>query len=527
MAGLMANPTGIGDLRFTGGLMNQQPLAGAMPQATLGVAPAGANFSNFQVVPASPTMRQVQPIQPHPLVNTASGYNYPLTSGLMGSLTQPATPPAGSLGTAPNGGTNWSQIALQMAGNPMAGPRAAVPVPSGVGIPGASTGSSGSSSSGVLGGLMGALLQNPNLTTNVVNGVTHAISGLLGGSPGPAAGLPAMSAADTGGYGMLPGGLVDPSTFTAPTGDIAAASSTLPDITDYSDSGGFNGAGGQAATPSAMSPSDLTPASDLTGDMNAITPENVNITGGSSGGVPSSIGGLLGDASNAMDIYGGLKSGTPVGDASAAINAAGLANKLGAFGSASPAVTSGLGAAGGLLGLYTGLKQGGVVGDTQAALAATQLAGAAANAGLLGTGALSSAAAGAGAVAGDVALPLGVALYGASKPGVELSSTWYNNLGNTVGAGLGPNATVQQKLQAASQLDSLGLMQMNGTGGSSGLSTASNFDMGRLMQVLAPYGVTSVAQASQLANSLFNSIPAGQMPTGPGRGNPGGLIKPQ
>lgn len=111
------------------------------------------------------------------------------------------------------------------------------------------------------------------------------------------------------------------------------------------------------------------------------------------------------------------------------------------------------------------------------------------------------------------AAPLALAAYGASKPGVQLTSQWYNNFGNTVGAGLDANATPEQKLQAASMLSNLGLMQANGTGGSSGLSTASDFNFGRLMDVLKPYGVTNLQQAQALANQLINSIPPGQMPT--------------
>ena len=110
-----------------------------------------------------------------------------------------------------------------------------------------------------------------------------------------------------------------------------------------------------------------------------------------------------------------------------------------------------------------------------------------------------------------VAATVAPALYGASQPGSALGSTWYNNFGNTIGAGLGPNATTQQKLLAASQLNQLGLMQSNGTGGGTGFSTASNFNMERLMQTLAPYGITNLQQANALANQLYGSIQ--NMPT--------------
>jgi hypothetical protein len=72
--------------------------------------------------------------------------------------------------------------------------------------------------------------------------------------------------------------------------------------------------------------------------------------------------------------------------------------------------------------------------------------------------------------------------------------------------------------------------------GNSGLSTDNNFNMQRALQVLAPYGVTTIAQAQQLANNLLNSIPPGQMPgqavgrggeSTVGVGNMSGYIKPE
>lgn len=152
----------------------------------------------------------------------------------------------------------------------------------------------------------------------------------------------------------------------------------------------------------------------------------------------------------------------------------------------------------------------------------------------------SGAAAGAGSVAAAVApyaaalAPIAVAAYGASKPGTQLSSTWYNNFGNTISAGLSPQATVQQKLLAASQLDQLGLLQLAGTGGGTGFSTATDFNMGRLMDVLSQYGINNLQEAQALATQLYSSISAGQMPgqsanqfgtTTVGVGNMGDLVK--
>lgn len=144
------------------------------------------------------------------LLNTAANYQYPLTSGLMSSL-QPNQMQQGSLGTAPPGVPNYSAMALQMAGNPQAGPLAAVPLPSGLGIPGASIPSGGGS--GALGGLMGVALQNPGMLKNLVQSGSGAVKGLLGPSLTSAdaslAATPASIAAGEG--GMLGNGALDAS----------------------------------------------------------------------------------------------------------------------------------------------------------------------------------------------------------------------------------------------------------------------------------------------------------------------------
>src|SRR5579859_333632 len=113
-------------------------------------------------------MAHTQPMQVGGLINTASNFGYPLSSGLMGAI-------------APNQGTDWSQVALQMAGNPHAGPFAPVSVPGPAqGAPGASipSGGGGGLGQGLLGAMLGAV-KNPSVVSNVGN----AIKGLWGSAP--------------------------------------------------------------------------------------------------------------------------------------------------------------------------------------------------------------------------------------------------------------------------------------------------------------------------------------------------------
>ena len=103
----------------------------------------------------------------------AQTYGYPMTQGLIGAMSAPQS-----------GSPNWTQVALQLAGNPHAGPYAAsdgalpggFSAPSGAsGVPGASGGSSGGSQAI---GLLGALAKNPSLLKDGVSG----IESLFGGS---------------------------------------------------------------------------------------------------------------------------------------------------------------------------------------------------------------------------------------------------------------------------------------------------------------------------------------------------------
>lgn len=134
-----------------------------------------------------------------PLVNTASSYPYPATSGLLGALSAPAGTP------------DYSQMALQMAqgggSNPGGGlypsvgaPNAntgglypSVPVPPTT--PGSVPSSGGGGATAAIGGLLAAVARNPGL----LKGVTSAGKGLMSllgyGSPAAAAAPAAASAA--------------------------------------------------------------------------------------------------------------------------------------------------------------------------------------------------------------------------------------------------------------------------------------------------------------------------------------------
>lgn len=138
----------------------------------------------------------------------------------------------------------------------------------------------------------------------------------------------------------------------------------------------------------------------------------------------------LGALSSGLGIYSGLTSGTPLGEARAAVGAGRLANQLGAFGDNSAAAGSALGGAGGVLGLYSGIKQGGVAGDTQAALGAAQAAAPIATA-------VGSSLAPALAAAGPIGLALAPALIGMSTPAYTMPASYYQGLSDTLAKGPG------------------------------------------------------------------------------------------
>lgn len=199
------------------------------------------------------------------LLNTASNYGFPLTQGLLSSFG-----PGGTALPPQTGFPDYSQIALQMAGNPHAGPYAPVPVPSGTGISG--PGSSGGSTASSIGGLLSAVATNPSLAKSLTGNISsagNAIKGLLGSST-PAdvtemqnaiANGTAATSANAGvgaGYGMLGDGTVDTSTFATPSmlselgGDAGAASAAAPAAADTSTA--FAPTGGLAGYATGAAP---------------------------------------------------------------------------------------------------------------------------------------------------------------------------------------------------------------------------------------------------------------------------------
>lgn len=123
--------------------------------------------------------------QPTGLLGAASGFGYPLTSGLLGAISN-----AGGVGPftqSVSGTPNWTQVALQMAGNPHAGPYATNlgTVPAGTGVP---TGSAPSTASQVAGGLLGALGKVPSSTVNgAINQILYGNIGSQAAADGAAA----------------------------------------------------------------------------------------------------------------------------------------------------------------------------------------------------------------------------------------------------------------------------------------------------------------------------------------------------
>lgn len=144
-------------------------------------------------------------------------------------------------------------------------------------------------------------------------------------------------------------------------------------------------------------------------------------------------GAALGTAGSVYNIAGGIRSGTPTGYAGAALGAAGLANKAGAFGGASSNAGAGIGAAGSALGIYNGIKQGGVVGYGQAALNAANLANT-----IAGT----SSALGAGL--SGVGIAAAPAIYGASRNPTDLHASWWKNVEQGLQSPHDSSATPQQ-----------------------------------------------------------------------------------
>jgi hypothetical protein len=106
--------------------------------------------------------------QTSPLINTAQNYNYPLTNSLLGSIAQ--------------GSPDYTQTALQLAGNPHAGPYATNlgTVPPATGLSSAGSTSGGGGTAGSLLGILGSLAKGYN------GGGGSSSSSSLGSSVGSA-----------------------------------------------------------------------------------------------------------------------------------------------------------------------------------------------------------------------------------------------------------------------------------------------------------------------------------------------------
>ncbi len=189
---------------------------------------------------------------PHPLLNSAPSYQFPISSGLMSSL-------------APQGVPDYTQMALQMAGNPHAGPYAQTAPPSGVGVPGSPGVTSGTSSIGAAaGGLLSALAQNPSLLKSGVG----LIKGLFGGDPATQAGVTAPSVdpinmpfdAAAATAGALPGLLAALPSAAAPAGVVSVGAPAMLGYGATAAAPAASAAGGGAAAAAAASAADgLTP----------------------------------------------------------------------------------------------------------------------------------------------------------------------------------------------------------------------------------------------------------------------------
>lgn len=155
-----------------------------------------------------------------------------------------------------------------------------------------------------------------------------------------------------------------------------------------------------ASAASATAPTDAN-SSGVSSSGTSGQYDGVSQTADTNGANGSGVGSALGTAGSALNIYSGLRSGSPTGYASAGLGAAQIGAKYGAFGSSSGAVGQYAGAAGNVLGIYSGLKQGGVAGYGGAAVNAAQLGARA--------GAFGSLSGTVGQYAGYAAIPL--ALY--------------------------------------------------------------------------------------------------------------------
>lgn len=329
-----------------------------------------------------------------------------------------------------------------------------------------------------LSGLAGANIPPAN-PAQALQGVGGAATGLGSSIAGVAGKLPGAVQSISNllqGGGPTGGGLTgDPSLYSGMTDPSTGAPYFLSNDPGLSYAGGGLDASGIGDMSSATSGlADNSTLFDMLGPSPA---------GGEAASAASSIAGQVGEAGAAPAGYGVLTSlEEPAAEAVAAPATA----------SALPAGYDTMQAA--LTG-QASLSPAASLADTTGNVGASSAAGGSLGLGLAGVGAV-----------------LGVAAYGASKPGTELGSGWYNTIGSNVGAGLSSGASPAQKLQAVTALQTVLSMQQTGQG-SSGLSTDNNFNMNQAMGVLAPYGISSPAEAQQMILSLLNSISPGQMPT--------------
>ena len=200
----------------------------------------------------------------HPLLGAADNYAFPMTNGLLGSLSQSGQP------------TDWTQVALGLAGNPHAGPYAnaqgLAPLTGGAGLLAGSSGG-GSSGGSVVTGLLGALAKNPSLIKNAAN----AVGGLLGGGLGGAA------AGDAAAADAAIGSTVAPE-LAAENASIAAANSAALGGA----SGAASGAGGAGAAGS-LGVMGAVAAPLAIAALAAFMPQNNGLSGTDIGGMEQAI----------------------------------------------------------------------------------------------------------------------------------------------------------------------------------------------------------------------------------------------
>jgi hypothetical protein len=212
----------------------------------------------------------------------------------------------------------------------------------------------------------------------------------------------------------------------------------------------------------------------------------------------------------------GLQAGGIAGNAGAALSAAGLANKAGAFGVGNTTATGALGAAGGVLGIYSGLQQGGVSGYGGAAIGALKTGqGVATMAGDTGL------ASGLGEAAGAIAVPLSVYNFATNwqsgatasdtiqgaETGAEIGSV-IPGVGTLVGAGIGAGVGALSSLLGPGKTDP---EQSTWTNFINAYSSASNSAEHGTQNATTGFGDTG---GTQLGEAQVMAALGGDMPGG-------------